>query len=138
MPITADGHQLVTYGQLKGYAKNGKTGLVPRQQLVCLMGLAQGKSHAEIGKDQNLTTTSVTKTIQRAYDKLSDYSNGLIVRTAAHAVYEAARLGIIAPLLILLALAAPMLSNDDIRRPAEPRAPRPVAARIHRIGRENT
>ena len=119
--------RLITYGPIKGYAKNGGTGLLPTQQLICLMGLAQGKSHEEIGRDQNLSPNSVSKTIQRAYDKLSDYPAGLIVRTAAHAVFEAMKRGIIAPLMILLALAGPLMTEDDLRRPNPPRIPRPAA-----------
>lgn len=134
MPITADGHHHVTYGSIQGFAKNGKIGQLPTRQVICLMGVAQGKNSKEIAKDQGIQPSTVNRTLIRAYQSLSDYPNGLTVRTAAQAVYEAMKRGIIAPLMILLALTAPMITSEDLRRPNPPRMPRPVA-RVQARGR---
>ncbi|SFB80181.1 hypothetical protein SAMN05660443_0216 [Marinospirillum celere] len=134
MPITADGHQHVTYGPIQGFAKNGKVGQLPTRQVICLMGVAQGKNSKEIAQDQGIQPSTVNRTLIRAYHSLSDYSKGFVVRNAAQAVYEAMKRGIIAPLLILLALAGPMITGDELRRPNPPRMPRPVA-RVQARGR---
>lgn len=104
------------------------------RQLQTILGLAQGKTHKQIATEQGIAPGTVDDLIRAACYKLRIFN---AARISVALVTECIRRGIIAPLLILLALAAPMLSNDDIRRPAAPRPPRPVAARIHRIGREN-
>lgn len=116
---TDAGPYVVRYGTLQGFAKNDGIGLMPQRQVLCLPGIAQGKTHEQISQDQNISPVSVTKTLQRAYDKLSDYRAGLVVRSAAQAVFEAMRRGIIAPLAILLVLSGPMVATDDIKRSAQ-------------------
>lgn len=107
---------IVEIGHWKGWATTarGHNKLAPRQ-LRYLLCAANHMSHAETAHHEGVKPATVTKGWAAIYARLGiETGKG----SAAVALAEAVRKGIITPLLILLTILGPMLFHDDeFRRP---------------------
>jgi DNA-binding CsgD family transcriptional regulator len=111
-----------THGNWQGFPDRGLTG----RETEITLGVVVGKTNKEIGRLFGIAPDTVKKRIRSAMDRLG-------VDRRAALVSEAIRRGIIAPLLILLALAEVAPHQQVQTRPV--RAPVAVK-RIAKAGRE--
>lgn len=111
-----------THGNWQGFFNHG----LSEREVECTVLAAGGMTNKEIAKAMGIAPDTVKKRIQCAMDRLD-------VHRRAALVAEAMRKAIIAPLLILLALAevAPhqQIQTRPVRTPA-------AVKRVARIGRE--
>lgn len=111
-----------THGNWQGFFNHG----LSEREVECTVLAAGGLTNKEIAREMGITPSTVKKRIQCAMDRLE-------VHRRAGLVAEAMRKAIIAPLLILLALAEVAPHQQVQTRPV--RAPVAVK-RIAKAGRE--
>lgn len=119
----------ISLGHWKGWSTTarGDNRLAPRQ-LRYLLHIANGATQTEAAQLEGVKINTVTKSMAAIYHRLGLESGKA---TAAAALAQAIRKGIITPLLILLSILGPMMADDDARRPkGGKRVPVKVTARI--------
>lgn len=97
----------ITAGSWQGFLGRG----LAERELQCVLGVAQGKSSKELGRDLGITADSVKKRVAAAMFKLQ-------VNRRAALVGEAMRRGLISPAAILAAILAVhgAISDDQFLR----------------------
>ena len=116
----------IKIGHWGGWATTarGSDQLAPRQ-LRYMLHIANGRTASEAASLEGVKPATVAKAMAAIYHRLGLETGSA---TAAAALAQAIRKGIIAPLLILITIAGPMLYDDDMRRPKNQRPK--VSARL--------
>jgi DNA-binding CsgD family transcriptional regulator len=115
---TDTAHEIPRYetqiGHWKGWCTTarGNNQLAPRQ-LRYMLHIANGRTATETASLEGVKPKTVAKSMAAIYHRLGLESGSA---TAAAALGQAIRKGIIAPLLILLSIMGPFMADEDLRR----------------------